>query len=67
MKEKNINEIKIKITDRFPVEDKFDFDEELTVFLRGEIVSKQIKNNQDNTVDLILHFKALDYEIKRKR
>jgi len=65
MKEKTISLIKVKIADQFPVEEKFEFDEELTVFLKGEIVSKQIKNNQDGTVDLILHFKALDYEIRR--
>ena len=45
---------------------EFDFDEELVVFLKGEIVKKEIKNNQDGTVDLILYFKAIDYEIKKK-
>lgn len=62
---KTINEIKIKIVDRFPVKTKFDFDEDITVLLKGEIVKKEVKNNQDNTVDLILTFKALNFEIEK--
>lgn len=62
---KTINEIKIKIADRFPVEEKFDFDESIEIVLKGEIVKKEVKNNQDGTIDLILVFKALDYEIKK--
>jgi hypothetical protein len=64
-KERAINEIKIRVCDRFPVEEEFDFDDELVVFLKGEIVKREIKNNQDNTVDLVLTLKAGDYEIKR--
>ena len=64
--EKNIDQIQIKISDKYEVNKKFDFDEELIVFLKGEIVKKEIKNNQDGTVNLILTFKAQDYEIKLK-
>ena len=63
--ERTINEIKIKVCDSYPVKEKFDFDEEMVVVLKGEIIKKEVKNNQDNTVDLILTFKALNYEIKR--
>jgi len=65
MEQKTINEIQIKICDRFPVEKKFEFDEELVVILKGEVVKKEIKNNQDGSCDLILTLKASDYEIKK--
>ena len=63
--EKTINEIYIKICDKYPVKEKFDFDEEFDIHLKGEIVKKEIKNNQDGTVSLVLNFKAINYEIKK--
>jgi len=65
MSQKTINEIKIRVADRYPVEDKFDFDEEIGIVLKGEIVKKELKNNQDGTIDLILHFKALDFKVSK--
>jgi len=65
MPNKTINEIKIRVSDRYPIPDKYDFEDELVVFLKGSIVKKEIKNNQDGTVDLVLYFKAADYEIKK--
>lgn len=64
MNTKTINEVKIKIADRFPVNpaDKFGFDQDIEVLLKGEIISKQVRNNQDGTVDIILTFKALEYK-----
>ena len=64
--EKTINEILIRVCDKYPVKDKFDFDEDFSVFLKGEIVKKEIKNNNDGTVDLVLHFKATDYSIEKQ-
>lgn len=63
--ERTINEIKIRVCDKYPIKDKFDFDDEIIVALKGSIVKKEIKNNQDGTIDLILNFKAQDYEIKK--
>lgn len=63
--EKTISTIQVKIADKYPIDEKFDFDENIVIILKGEIVKKDIKNNQDNSVDLILHFKALDYKINR--
>lgn len=63
--EKIINEVNVRICDRFPVRDEYDFDEELVAFLRGELVKREVKDNQDGSVDLVLWFKAKDYEIKR--
>ena len=63
---KTIDNIEVRICDKYPVKDKFDFDEELVVFLKGEIVKKEVRNNQDGSVNLVLTFKALDFEIKKK-
>ena len=63
---KTINEIYLKIVDKFPIKEKHDFDEELVVFLKGEVVNKTIKNNQDGTCDLVLHFKAEDFSVSKK-
>lgn len=63
---KTINEIKVRVCDQFPVEKKFEFDEDLVVFLKGSIVKKEIKDNNDGSVDMIITFKAIDYEIKKK-
>ena len=65
-KTKTINEIKIKVCDRYPVKEEFDFDQDVMVFLKGNIVKREVKDNQDGSVDLVLTFKALDYEIRRK-
>lgn len=66
MKQKTINELFIRICDKFPVENKFDFDQEIVAILKGSIVNKQIKNNQDGSVDIILTLKASDYDIQLK-
>jgi hypothetical protein len=63
---KTIDNIEVRICDKYPVKDKFDFDEEIVVFLKGEIVKKEVRNNQDGSVNLLLTFKAVDYEIKKK-
>ena len=64
--ERTINEIQIRICDKYPVNFKeVGFDDELIVALKGSIVKREIKDNQDGTVDLVLHFKASDYEITK--
>ena len=65
--EKTINEIKIRICDKFPSKEKFDFEDEIIIVLKGDIVKKDISNNQDGTVDLLLNFKATEYEIEKKQ
>jgi len=65
-KQRTINEIQVRVADRFPVDKKYELDEEVVVFLKGEIVKEETKSNQDGTVDLILHFKASDYEVRKK-
>jgi len=64
--EKTINEIKIKIADRYPVDEEYDFDEEIVVVLKGNIVKREVRDNQDGTCDLILTFKASDYAFQRR-
>ena len=64
--EKTINEIQIRVCDKYPIKEKFDFEDEIIVALKGSIVKKEIKNNQDGTVDLVLNFKATDYEINKQ-
>ena len=44
---------------------QYNFDEELIVLLKGEIIQRIVSNNQDGSVKLTLHFKACDHEIKR--
>ena len=60
---KTINEIKLKIVDQYPIKEKFDFDEDLRVILDGEIVKKEIFQNNDGTVDVILRFKAMTFKV----
>ena len=66
MAERTINEIRIRVADRFPIEKKYELDEEVVIFLKGEIVKEEVKSNQDGTCDLVLHFKASDFEIKKQ-
>lgn len=63
--ERTINEIKVRVADRFPVEKKYELDEDLEIVLKGSVIKEEIKSNQDGTCDLVLHFKALDYDIKK--
>jgi len=63
--EKTINEIKIKIVDSFPIDTEYNFDDDLSIFLRGEIINRLIKNNQDNSVDIVLTFKAQDFKVNK--
>ncbi|MCR4307088.1 MAG: hypothetical protein NUV80_00850 [Candidatus Berkelbacteria bacterium] len=65
--ERTINEIKIRIADRFPIGEKYELDEDVEVSLKGSIVKEEVRSNQDGTCDLILHFKAADYEFKKKK
>jgi len=62
---KTINLIKVRVCDQYEVEKKFEFDEELVVFLKGNIVKKEIKDNNDGSVDMIITFKAMDYAINK--
>lgn len=63
---KTINEIFIKIADKFPIKEKYDFDDELVVAMTGSIVQKIVKDNQDGTCDLILHFKAEKFDVEKQ-
>ncbi len=61
--ERTINKIEVKVADRYEVNQRFNFDESINIVLQGEIVKEEVKNNQDGTIDLVLHFKALNYDI----
>jgi hypothetical protein len=63
--ERTINKIEVKVIDRYEVNEKFSFDDTINIALQGEIVKEEIKNNQDGTIDLVLHFKALHSEIEK--
>ena len=65
MEEKIINNIEVKVADKYPIKEQFDLGEGLTIALKGSIVKKDIKDNQDGTVDIVLHFKAIDYIINK--
>lgn len=64
--QRTINEIKVRVSDRFPVSKRYELDEEVVVFLKGGIVKEEVKSNQDGTCDLVLHFKAVDYSVQKK-
>ncbi len=66
MPERTINTIQIKVADKYEVSEKFNFDDDISIVLQGEIVKEEIKNNQDGTIDLVLHFKALNYDIQKE-
>ena len=61
--EKTINSIKIKLGDSFYIDRKFTFEDQIQVLLKGEIVKRDVGNNQDGTVDLTFHFKAFEHDI----
>jgi len=63
--EKTINTIHLRVADKFEIPDEFQFDEEISVHLVGEIVKRDVKNNQDGSVDIILHFKAITEDIQK--
>lgn len=63
MTKKTIDQISLRICDKYPIEKKFDFEEEITVVLKGEVVKKEIKDNQDGSVNLVYSFKALDFKV----
>ena len=64
--ELKINEIKLAIRDKYPITKKYDFGEEIVVFLKGNITKKEVHDNYNGTQDIILSFKAVDYEIRKK-
>ena len=64
--EKTIQKLEARVCDKYPLEEKFELFElgdDLEINLKGSIVKKEIKDNQDGSVDIVLHFKALDYTI----
>jgi len=63
MSQKTIQKIEIKVCDKYPIDKKYELGDALEVVLKGSIVKKEIKDNQDGSVDIVLRFKALDYEI----
>ena len=67
MKKRPINIIQVKVSDKFEIEDKLDFEEEIEISYKGEIVKKDVKTNQDGTVDVIYYFKPLIHDIKYNR
>jgi len=65
MSQKIIDTIYIRVCDKYNIKDKYDFDEDITIFLKGNIVKKELKDNQDGSCNLVLHFKALDYKVSK--
>ena len=60
---KNIQLLQIRACDRYPIDRQYELGDDVEINLKGSIVKKEIKDNQDGSVDIIYHFKALDYKI----
>ena len=66
MSQKTIQKIEIRVCDKYPVDKKYELGDDLEVILSGSIVKKEIKDNQDGSVDIVLSFKALVYKVDEK-
>jgi len=63
--QKIIDTIYIRVCDKYNIEEKLDFDEDVTVLLRGSIIKKDLKDNQDGSCNLVLHFKTSDFKVTK--
>ena len=63
--QKIIDTIYLKVLDKYNIEEKFDFGDDITILLRGTIVKKELKDNQDGSCNLVLHFKANDFKVNK--
>ena len=65
MSKKIIDTIFIKIVDKYNIDEQFDFDDDITILLRGKLESKETKDNEDGSCNLIMKFKALDCKVNK--
>lgn len=65
MPQKIIDTIYLKVLDKYNIEEKFDFGEDITVLLRGTIVKKELKDNQDGSCNLVLCFKSTNFKVTK--
>ena len=65
MSKKIIDTTYIRVCDKYNIEEQFDFGDDVSIFLRGTIVKKELKDNQDGSCNLVLHFKANDYKVDK--
>lgn len=64
MLEKNIDEILIKISGRFPINPQdLDLGQDVKILLKGGIVKKEIYDNQDGSVIICYVVKPLEMEV----
>ena len=57
------NEIYIKISGRFPINQDLNLGEDRTILIKGAVVKKADKDLQDGTKDVIITVKPMDLEI----
>jgi len=65
MSKRIIDTIYIKVSEKYNIEDQFDFDDDITIILRGNIDEVKKKDNQDGSCNLVLCFKAKDYKVTK--
>ena len=63
MTQKNINEIMIKISGKFPIEKDLELGQEVLISLKGGVVKQEVNDNQDGTVDVTYVIKPLSVSI----
>ena len=61
--DKTINEILIKISSRCPIDKELELGQDVSLLVRGTVVSKQENDNQDGTYDVIIKCKPVTTEI----
>jgi hypothetical protein len=61
---KNINEVFIKISGKFPVDaTTLEIGQDIELSVKGGIVKKEIYDNSDNSVDICFVVKPLDLRV----
>ena len=66
MQTKSINTLWIKISGKLNVDVQFELSSVVEFVGRGEVVKKEIRDNQDGTVDITFMIKPTVYEFKLK-
>lgn len=63
--ERPIKEQFFKIADLYPIDtNNIEMGQNFTIVLKGEIIGKNLKNNQDGTDNITVLFKANNYDIQ---
>jgi len=61
---KTINEIYLKVSGRFPIDQKIEAQRDTTIIMKVDKAKREILENNDGSVDIVEVVKPLEVEIK---